>query len=78
MGLYRRNSSCSLYYSKHVVVIVNLILFMSQFVVAIMQCDDARIIESGGNAIVQCTRSGATFSSVSFSVSTRPEPIMSA
>ena len=56
--------------SKHVVVIVNSILFMSQFVVPVMQCCDVTVIESDGNAIVRCTRSGATFSSVSFSVTT--------
>ena len=43
---------------------------MSQFVVAVMQCSDVTVVESNGNAIVQCTRSGATFSSVSFSVIT--------
>ena len=43
---------------------------MSQFVVAIIKCRDITVVESVGNAVVQCTRSGATFSSVSFNVTT--------
>ena len=56
--------------SKHVIVNINSILFMSRFVVAVMQCSDVTVIESDGNAIVQCTRSGAIFCSVSFNVTT--------
>ena len=43
---------------------------MSQFIVSIMECSDVTVVESVGNAIVQCTRSGVTFSSVSFNVTT--------
>ena len=43
---------------------------MSQFVVAVMECSNVTVVESVGNAIVQCIRSGATFSSVSFNVRT--------
>ena len=43
---------------------------MSQFVVSVMECSDVTVVESVGNAVVQCTRSGATFSSVSFNVTT--------
>ena len=43
---------------------------MSQFVVTVMECSDITVVESDGNAVVQCTRSEATFSSVSFNVIT--------
>ena len=51
-------------------MLINWLSFISQFVVAVMECSDVTVVESVRNAIVQCTRSGATFSSVSFNVTT--------
>ena len=35
-----------------------------------IECSDIKVVESDGNAIIQCTRIGATFGSVSFNVTT--------
>ena len=43
---------------------------MSQFLVARVQCNDVRVVESAGNAIVQCERSGSIVCSLSFNFTT--------